>query len=118
MAKKKITRLTENQKKKILPVLIKILKSTKGKDKKNAINHYWLKSVLRSQLGVDVPVRITSKLIHHLRVTGTIKKLIGGNKGFYIATTKAEGEAYLRRINGYIKEMTEVRNALKKQFKF
>jgi hypothetical protein len=113
--RKKVTRLTENQKKKILPVLIKILRTAKSKRK--AVNHYWIKSYLQHKLGITVPVRITSHLIHHIRVNGVIKKLIGGNEGFYIASNNSDGEAYLRRISGYIKEMTQVRNALKGQFK-
>jgi len=108
-----IPRFSSNDRKHIIPVIVKLLKTAKGS--KKAVNNYWIQRYVLSQTGVKVNGIQVRKMLHVIRTTGLVKCVIASNNGYYIANNSAEIITYLAAIQKRIKEIAALKGAIKKQ---
>jgi hypothetical protein len=74
-----------------------------------------LRNSLLANNYVKVNYRTLQKLIHYIRVNGLLKNLIAGSNGYYIGSTAAEIETYIKVLKGRVKELNAVRRAIEQQ---
>jgi len=96
----------------VLPMIANILKYHVGVQ--NAITNQKIRQLLSDQ-GVFVPDSIVRKIIHHMRVSGEVFRLIASSNGYYISTEYEEVAGYISSLLGRVSEILRVIEALKKQ---
>jgi hypothetical protein len=102
--------LTDYEKDVVLPAIVSFLRDKKGKERavKNEEISYTLSSTIK-------PARIR-KILHVIRVSGELPGIVASSKGYYIADTEEEWEAYLYGLHQRIRHITELEAALENQF--
>ena len=97
----------------LLPNIVSRLSKKIGKQ--NAVTSKEVVATYKSA-GYKMSSARWRKIIHHIRVNGLVKNLIATSNGYYIATTEKEKKDFITSLNQRINAITEVRNAMLKQF--
>jgi len=101
--------ISEKEKNFVVPKIVEILKSAKGK--KNKINSTQILFKLKS-LGIKTkPARIRV-MIHHIRNSGKIECLLAFNKGYYVSDDVLEVEKYIKSLIQRSERMSRIANKL------
>ena len=79
----------------LVPLVVNILETRKGK--KQAITNRKIIKILKNIGYRTTPPRIR-KIIRHIRINGSIKKLIATSKGYYVSTKKSELDDYIQSL--------------------
>jgi carbamoylphosphate synthase small subunit len=111
--KSRTMRFSANDRKHIIPVIVKLLKTAKGP--KKAVNNYWIQRYIFSQTGVKVSGIHVRKMLHIIRTTGLVKCVVASQKGYYISNSSSEILTYLATLQKRIKEIGALKGAIKKQ---
>ena len=118
--------MTDKERDVVVPWLIRVLTLAIGKDKA-VINQNLVREFNENQLRLYHEFKITEdqivktrvprirKLIHIIRVSDTIPKLLAGAKGYYISDDKEEIETYIGSIEDRLRAIYQIRRALKRQ---
>ena len=108
---KETSPLTEYEKNVLLPAVADILKNRNGKYKaitSGKMIDYYLQDYLVN------PPRLR-KVINHIRTKGIVKCLIASSKGYYIAESREEIEAYLEGLKGREDAIRQINRSIKLQ---
>ena len=105
--------LNEYEKQKLLPVILKGLKTKIGKS--NAVTNLHIVTELKKAGYKITDVRIR-KIIHFIRVNSLISNLISTSKGYYITTDVEEFESYLKSLKQRMNSIYEIHQAMEEQF--
>jgi hypothetical protein len=95
---------------KAVPVIVAMLNSTKG----GAVVTGQQLSRTSGWAGTKGQSRVRH-VIHVLRVTGEVPKLIASNRGYWIASSDDDVRIYIQSLEQRIAAITSVRNALRRQ---
>lgn len=87
--------LNEYELKKIVPKIVRGLQTKIGKQ--NAITNKKIIDRLKSIKIKTTPSRVR-KMIHHIRITGLVERLIATSRGYYITNDKKEMEDYVESL--------------------
>lgn len=117
--------LTEDEAKYIIPMLLKILALSIGKE--NAVKNQFILNNINSSLleyctANDIPAIRTRParirhMIHILRVSDTIPFLVATAVGYFISNDKKEIEDYMQSVDDRLRSIYQIRRALKRQMR-
>lgn len=104
--------LTDYERNTLLPVICRGLINKVGEAK--AITNA---AIIRAMKGAGYQLNEARvrKIIHHIRTTGLIKRLIATRKGYYIATSREEMEDYIGSLRGRELAIRAVRESMEAQ---
>jgi len=110
--------VTDQEKKNILPKLLILLASAKGKQ--GVITNEQLVRTINECPGLQAAGIKTNtprirKMIHEIRVSDRIPLLIATSEGYYVSQDRDEVDKYLDSLRERINSITEVYMALKRQ---
>jgi hypothetical protein len=99
--------LTEYELKEVIPILARGFSLRIGKGK--AITSFAVSKILTDKYGLKIinESRIR-KMIHFIRDTGLVPKLIATSKGYWVATSKKELEDWRDSLSGRIKAIEDI----------
>ncbi len=103
--------LSDFEKEKILPDVVRMIKRRTGKGR--AITSTDIILEWKGQGKID-PSRIR-KLINYIRNNGLVKGLVASSKGYYVAQTREEMEAYIESLQGREDALKALRKSIKNQ---
>ena len=103
--------LTDYEKERLVPVVVACLASRKGRNQ--AVSSRQL--LLHHLKDYMVDAARLRKVINHIRTKGLIKGLMATSKGYYIAESREELEAYLDSLQGREQAIKELRRCIRKQ---
>ena len=104
--------LTEYEKNTLLPIMVKCLSKHIGKDKVITNVEMCAKMTLYGyQLG-ETRVR---KLINHIRNNGLVERLVASGKGYYVAESIKEMEAYIESVKNREEAIRAMRMSMEEQ---
>lgn len=103
--------LTEHEKEKILPDLIQMIKRRTGQGR--AITSTDIILEWKGQANIDPP-RVR-KLINYIRNKGLVNGLVASSKGYYVAQTREDMEAYMESLQGREDALKALRKSIKRQ---
>ncbi len=109
--KKETCPLNDYEKEKLLPAVVKILSSRVGSDR--AVTSNSLIGIHLREYMTD-PARLR-KVINYIRTKGLIKGLMATSRGYYIAKTREELEAYIESLQGREDAIKELRRSIRRQ---
>ena len=79
----------------ILPIIVSGLETKVGKE--NAITNIEMVKAMKGAGHKLSPPRLR-KIIHHIRITGLIERLVATSKGYYVSNDKEELEDYIESL--------------------
>jgi len=83
--------------------------------KKKAITSIKLRTKIKSVLGIIVTSPQLRILIRHIRMSGILKLVLAGGKGYWRAKTEDEIRKYLESLKERETQIRDLRNAIKNQ---
>lgn len=98
----------------IVPILIKVLRQRVGKDR--AITNRTIVSELK-KMNIKTSSPRIRKMIHFIRITGTVTRLIATSKGYFVPRTKAQLEKYIESLHQRVNSINEIIKQLEFQNK-
>lgn len=104
--------LTAWERDKILPQVRYMLKERIGKP--NAITNKQIVALLQAR-NLDASEPRVRKIVHELRMDGSLPWLIASGAGYYVAQTIGEMETYVRSLENRANSILAVRDAIRKQ---
>jgi len=104
--------INENRNK-IIAIIVDNLYLRVGK--KKAITSTKLRIKIKSVLGIAVTSPQLRILIRHIRMSGILKLILAGGKGYWRAQTEAEIRKYLESLKERETQIRDLRNAIKNQ---
>lgn len=109
--KKETCPLNDYEKKRVLPILVNILSSRVGSSR--AVTSSQFLNVHLKDCPIDA-ARLR-KVINYIRTKGLIQGLMATSRGYYVAETREELEAYLESLQGRENAIKELRRSIRKQ---
>lgn len=97
----------------LLPLIVKGMETKQGQE--TAVTNQVAVKKLRAA-GYDVTGPRFRKLLHVIRVSGMVEGIIATSKGYYLAQTPAEWEAYLTSLRERIEHIQSLHDALADQY--
>ena len=105
--------LSDDELRTVYPRAVDILRAARGRER--AITNKDIVSRLQAE-GIKTSGPRIRAVIHHARVTGEVKLLVGTSDGYYIASSSQELDDYIDSLDSRIMAIRIVRNALHKQW--
>lgn len=93
----------------LLPLIVDGLKTKIGKV--NAITNNKMVKAMKAHGHKITPPRLR-KIIHHIRITGLIERLVATSKGYYITNDKEELEDYIESLTQRAESITRIADQL------
>lgn len=112
-ATKHKSKLSSNDRKHLMPVIVKLLKTAKGKPK--SVNNDYIRRYVRQQTGITLVPHEIRLIIHEIRVTGLVKCLVASQNGYWITKSSVELLDFLKSLQHRIKQIAAIHAAVKKQ---
>ena len=97
----------------IIAVIVDNLYLHVGKEK--AITSGTLRSKIKAVLGIAVSSPQLRSLMRHIRMSGILKLILAGGKGYWRAKTEDEISKYLESLKERETQIRDLRNAIKNQ---
>ena len=104
----------KNNRQRIIAILIDNLYPCVGK--KKAITSSKLRLKIKAELGIMVSSPQLRSLVRHIRISGILKLVLAGGKGYWRAQTETEIKEYLDSLEERETQIRDLRNAIKNQF--
>lgn len=104
-------RLTDFERKEILPKVVTILSNRIGRDK--AIKN----GTIAGMLDNATTPRLMRKIINYIRRSGLVKGLVASSTGYYVAESEQDLIEYEQSLEGRERAIREVRMSIRKQRK-
>ena len=104
--------LTDYELKEVIPILKIGLLRKVGEEE--AVSNRAMVDGLRS-IGIKTSEPRIRHMIHILRVTGEVPRLVASSKGYYIATDTADIIEYIESLDQRIERIRRIRDALSRQ---
>ena len=98
---------------KIVPILQRVL--LKQSNKTNPISNKRMVEGLKKHFNINTNSVRIRKMIHFMRVSGTVSNLLSNSKGYYISEDKEEIKNCIRSLQQREKSISQGRVALEKQ---
>lgn len=105
--------LTDYERDTLLPVMVAATRTKIGKA--SAIKNVTAVQKLREAGYTITPARFR-KIMHVIRVSGMVPKIVATSKGYHIATSAKELLDYLESLDQRIEHIQNLRNAIFKQY--
>ena len=86
-----------------------------GREK--AVTNNKMRTILKEKYGVNVPAPRLRKILHILRVTGDIKRLVATERGYYRTNSVPELREYIDSLGERIARTKELHDAMVEQLK-
>lgn len=99
----------------IVPILIKVLKVRIGKAR--AITNKEIIKQLKEKLNIKTSGPRIRKMIHFIRITGVVTRLIATSKGYYVSNSKDEMTKYINSLHQRISSIDQIIHQLEYQNK-
>lgn len=106
--------LTEIEKDKLLPILIKGFKQLVGKDA--AMTSVAIIKVIKDHHDLTLSPPRLRKLVNHIRINNKVPLLLSNSKGYYIADTQQDVIDYIKSLRERAEAIDHVADSLTKQF--
>lgn len=97
----------------VVPLLAKRLR-TANRKKQAMTNEHLRNSMLKHHL-IKIPAPKMRSLLHYIRVNGIVRNVIASNSGYYVSKSKEETQSYIKTLDSRIKEINELKTAVKRQ---
>lgn len=81
----------------------------------NAVTSTTIIKGMKNMFGCSIDGPRLRKIIHHLRITNAVPRLIATSDGYYIAETRQELQNHIDSLIGRENSIREVRECLQKQ---
>ena len=104
--------LTEYEKDTLLPIMVKCLAKHIGKSR--AISNAQMCAKM-SIYGYQIGETVVRKLINHIRNNGLVERLVASGKGYYVAESIKEMEAYIESVKNREEAIRAMRMSMEEQ---
>lgn len=104
--------LTEYEKEILLPIMVKCLAKHIGKSR--AISNAQMCAKM-SIYGYQIGETVVRKLINHIRNNGLVERLVASGKGYYVAESIKEMEAYIESVKNREEAIRAMRMSMEEQ---
>ncbi len=102
--------ITQEEKKILLPYIANLFKN----GKENAITSGEIIEVINRNLHLKTNGARVRKIIHVIRLTSYVSRLIASSKGYYISDNKDEVNNYIESLKQRANQIWQIHNQLKK----
>ncbi len=110
---KNVNNVTNEIKRDIVPLVIKKLKTAKGRLR--FISAPEIKNHLNKHYGLKIGHGTLRSVLHYIRINGIVKCLIATSQGYYITNNTLEMQAYLKSLRKRMRQIGALAIALDRQ---
>lgn len=101
--------LTPHEHDVLLPIFVSRLALREGK--KRSITNREMREGFKHKMGIELADSRVRKIIQHIRVFNIIPGLVATKKGYYVANSKEEINAYIETANKRIRSLEATRDS-------